>query len=753
LKIKVTSLDPVSGKERNHYTLSSENDVTTPKSILFVGENSASPIIAWADKSSKVLKVNVIGSKHINSIDIPNESGEDITEIRVHAPHITRSLPHFLVHYQSANRNWAEVYHIDLSASTVSKAYTLPKLGGYGAFSTSTQDANVFFTRITENELLLLSSISHGVLARWETAPVASPLNGDSEEEHILHGVSEVISRSDSSYAVRSALVSSTGDWDLVRNGKPVWKRTEALAGAIIAEWAELPELQDLARELEVEVHENVLAAYIHRVKRHLRDLQELPKWIESLPARVLAALSGDETKVGSVKRFNRDSFGFRKLVIVATESGRLYALSTADQGKVVWNTKATALKDGEKWDVEGMYADNSEGLMIVQVGSGQNIVVETATGRIVPPDSGKRFAGTSEDDPILLSSGLIPRKNVTVITRGPNGKVQGKLYAKDGTATTAWEFTPSADERVTELTVRPFHDPVASIGRVLGDRSVMYKYLNPNLLLITTVSDTKTSATFTLLDSVSGNTLYSTTHHNVDTSRPIVSAMSENWFTYSFWSDSTSSSSSAKGYQLTISELYESPLPNDRGPLGNSKNFSSTASTYITPYVKSQSYVVPSSLSSLSITSTRQGITSRQLLAFLPNDHAIIAIPRAFLNPSRPVDRDPTPAEAEEGLIRYQPVLDFDPKWIITHKRDVMGVKKIITSPALLESTSLVFAYGIDIFGTRVAPSMAFDELGKGFNRVQLIGTVVALGAGVVLLAPMVSFLTASNSLTFFLC
>ncbi|KAH0538699.1 hypothetical protein FGG08_004716 [Glutinoglossum americanum] len=751
LKIKVTSLDPVSGRERNHYALSSEADVSTPQSILFVGANSASPIIAWSDKASKVLKVNVIGSKHISSIDIPNENGEDIKKIRVHAPHITRSLPHFLVHYQSETRNWAEVYHINLSTSTVSKAYSLPKLAGPGAFSTSTQDANVFFTRNTENELLLLSSTSHGVLARWETASAAAPQDGVAEKEHPLHGVSEVISRPDSSYAVRSALVSSAGDWNLVRNGKAVWKRTEALAGAVAAEWAELPELKDLARELEVEVHENILAAYIHRVKRHVRDLQHFPKWIEYLPTRILGALSGDEKIAESAKGFNRDSFGFRKLVIVATETGRLYALSVADQGQVIWNIKAADLKDGERWDVTGMYADNAEGLMIVQIGSGENIVVETTTGRVVSAslegsDTGRKwFTGANEGDPVLLSSGLVPRKNITVIARGPNGEVRGKRYAGDGFATTAWEFAPSAGERIAELTVRPFHDPVASIGRVLGDRSVMYKYLNPNLLLITTVSDAKYSATLTLLDSVSGNILYTTTHHGVDTTRPIVSALSENWFIYSFWGDVVPSSDrssppaqSSKGYRLVTTTLYESPLPNDRGPLGPSKNFSSTSPPSTPPFIKSQAYLIPSALSALAITSTRQGITSRQIIAFLADTHAIIAIPKLLLNPSRPIDRDPTPAEAEEGLSRYQPLLEFDPKWIISHKRDVIGAQKIITSPALLESTSLVFAYGIDIFGTRVAPSMAFDILGKGFNRMQLIGTVVALGAGVAFLAPM---------------
>jgi len=65
--------------------------------------------------------------------------------------------------------------------------------------------------------------------------------------------------------------------------------------------------------------------------------------------------------------------------------------------------------------------------------------------------------------------------------------------------------------------------------------------------------------------------------------------------------------------------------------------------------------------------------------------------------------------------------------------------VRDIITSPAHLESTSLLFAYGVDIFGTRVSPSAAFDILGKGFNKLSLVATVLALGAGVAVLAPMV--------------
>ena len=140
-----------------------------------------------------------------------------------------------------------------------------------------------------------------------------------------------------------------------------------------------------------------------------------------------------------------------------------------------------------------------------------------------------------------------------------------------------------------------------------------------------------------------------------------------------------------------------------------------------------------------MTVTQTRQGITSRQILATLASSRAIVAIPLSMLDPRRPVGRDPTPAEAEEGLLRYVPLMEFDPKWIITHQREVLGIRQVITNPALLESTSLVFAFGLDIFGTRVTPSLAFDILGQDFGKLQLVVTVLALGAGVAFLAPMV--------------
>ena len=43
-------------------------------------------------------------------------------------------------------------------------------------------------------------------------------------------------------------------------------------------------------------------------------------------------------------------------------------------------------------------------------------------------------------------------------------------------------------------------------------------------------------------------------------------------------------------------------------------------------------------------------------------------------------------------------------------------------------------------MFGSRVAPSFAFDVLGKEFKRVQMLITVAAVGVAVMVLAPIVA-------------
>ncbi|KAG9813557.1 DUF1620-domain-containing protein, partial [Aureobasidium melanogenum] len=180
------------------------------------------------------------------------------------------------------------------------------------------------------------------------------------------------------------------------------------------------------------------------------------------------------------------------------------------------------------------------------------------------------------------------------------------------------------------------------------------------------------------------------------------------------------------------------SPFSNDRGPQTATKNSSEIDYSY-QPHVVSQSYRIREPISKLAVTQTRQGITSRALLAVLPESNAIVGIPRQVIDPRRPVGRDATKDEMMEGLMKYTPVLEFDPKWYLNHQREVYGVETVTTSPAVLESTSLVFAYGLDVFSTRISPSFSFDVLGKDFNKLQMLATVAALAVATVAVAPLV--------------
>jgi ER membrane protein complex subunit 1 len=721
-KLRVTSLSPITGKKIDQYTLSSEGEVQASEHVLYAGANTAAPLLAWTDKSNKAFKVNIIGTKGVSTFNAPTQ--EAVERMILHAPNRVNSLVHFLIEYQTATGHSAEVFHVDLKWYALSKAYSLPHLKSKGTFTTTTSDANVYFTRITREDVTVVSSVSHGILGRWPVK-LSSALVG----AYPVHGASEVVMKGASASAVRSAVLFSNGQWALVRNGEIAWCRPEFLSRSTSAVWADLPETEALAHELEVEGHQDLITAYIHRLKRHVRDLEHLPGWLQNIPNRVLGSLTG-QSQESKIKEVKSDTFGFHKLVVLATSAGQLAALDVGSQGKLVWQSDLTQLAAATAFEVPSLraYRGYVEVKYSADLGT---FYINSTTGETVPSENIPEKHAAVQDHRSLISF-------VSV-----DGQLKGFLGSE--TATEAvWTFTPPNGEKIVSYIARPAKDPVASIGRVLGDRRVLYKYLNPNLVLVTAVLESAKTASFYLLDSASGQLLHSITHADVDVSQPMPSTLSENWLSYSLVIDGASGASS-RGYQLVVAELFESPLPDDRGPLGASSNSStlqpSDASGDVAkPYVLSQTYQIPELISHMTVTQTSQGITSRELLVTLPRSNSIVGIPRHVIDPRRPIGRDPTSQEQSEGLTKYAPLILFDPKWHLNHKYEVAGVQNVITSESGLESTSLVFAYGFDVFGTRVAPSFAFDVLGKGFNKIQMLLTVAALFVGVLFVAPLVS-------------
>ena len=126
--------------------------------------------------------------------------------------------------------------------------------------------------------------------------------------------------------------------------------------------------------------------------------------------------------------------------------------------------------------------------------------------------------------------------------------------------------------------------------------------------------------------------------------------------------------------------------------------------SSDMSPYVKAskdvlaieEAFVFPHGLTALAPTTTKFGITSKDLIGMsnsqyvcivltillkvATNTHKIQTFPRRILDPRRP-HRKVTAEEAEEGLFQYEPLIPDDPKRVISHTYEVESIPPPISS------------------------------------------------------------------------
>ena len=142
----------------------------------------------------------------------------------------------------------------------------------------------------------------------------------------------------------------------------------------------------------------------------------------------------------------------------------------------------------------------------------------------------------------------------------------------------------------------------IASVGRVLGDRSTLYKYINPHLFAFATLDAGTSSSTVYVLDAINGGLLWTATHEGeVDTSVPISLTVTENWLVYAF----AEKGSHGRHTRIVSTELFEQK---QRG-----ETFSSFDREKL--YFISQSFIFPGRITSLATSQTLHGITSKALL------------------------------------------------------------------------------------------------------------------------------------------
>merc|ERR1711974_572996 len=107
-----------------------------------------------------------------------------------------------------------------------------------------------------------------------------------------------------------------------------------------------------------------------------------------------------------------------------------------------------------------------------------------------------------------------------------------------------------------------------------------------------------------------------------------------------------------------------------------------------------------------------------------------LVAVDKRWIDPLR------RPEEKIPGIIPYSPEIILFSTSYLSHTVQVERLSNIISSSAHLESTSLVFVWGLDHFFTHVRPADKFDMLSNDFDFVSLFGTL-----GLILVLTAVSY------------
>ncbi|ELK10451.1 hypothetical protein PAL_GLEAN10012897 [Pteropus alecto] len=499
--------------------------------------------------------------------------------------------------------------------------------------------------------------------------------------------------------------------------GKVVlWSREESLAEVLCLEMVDLP-LTGAQAELEGEFGkkaDGLLGMFLKRLSSQLILLQAWSShlWKMFYDARKPRSQIKNEINIDNLAR---DEFNLQKMMVMVTASGKLFGIESSS-GTILWKQYLPNVKPDSAFKLmvqrtTAHFPHPPQCTLLVkdkETGMSSLYVFNPIFGKwsqVAPPvlkrpilqslllpimdqdyakvllliDDEYKVTAFPATRNVLRQLHELAPSIFFYLVDAEQGRLCGYRLRKDLTTELSWELTiPPEVQRIVKVKGKRSSEHVHSQGRVMGDRSVLYKSLNPNLLAVVTEStDVHHERTFIgifLVDGVTGRIIHSSVQRKAR--GPVHIVHSENWVVYQYWN------TKARRNEFTALELYEGTEQY------NATAFSSLDRPQL-PQVLQQSYIFPSSISAMEVTITERGITSRHLLIGLPSG-AILSLPKALLDPRRP--EIPTEQSREENLIPYSP--------------DVV-------------------AYGLDIYQTRVYPSKQFDVLKDDYDYV-LISSVL---------------------------
>ncbi|XP_012176707.1 ER membrane protein complex subunit 1 isoform X2 [Bombus terrestris] len=613
------------------------------------------------------------------------------------------------------------------------------------------EDSMLYIVSVDNEKVLLETTYKNGV-----TEIVASELLTSKPMSNlsivVTHNsllsptiMASVCPRQTKGVTCRHLLASEDHSVALLQHNKLVWAREEALASIVAVEIIELP-MSDRDQEIETEFDQkerDVLSMMFRRVSSQLKQARTFFQSILSLTPQQ----SNQRTDLV------RDKFGLHKMIVLVTSTGKLYGIETR-KGEIIWQLRVRGIRGfNKRSDAIILYVQRGSRhfpyppqctLLAEDKQTGEGIVYtfNPITGQ---PLDGLIKLGYRIKQSMLLhvttddflrgilifdtrdKAHVYPEgataiaaslaKNTYIFTADQTTGILSGYSLSYSTAQElishkVWELLLSPkNQRITHVVSKNPIERVHSQGRVLSDRSVLYKYINPNLVAIVTEGVGRThkdTLNLYLLDVVSGAMIFSIMHKRVR--GPVHVVHSENWIVYSYFNEKS------RRTEIASLELYEGKIQS------NTTVFSSLATTKL-PIVERQAFIFPAAIESMRETITEKGITSKHIIVALANG-GVLELPWMMVDPRRPIN----PEVREEGVIPYMPEIPIHMDAIINYNQSVFRVSGIHTSPSGLESTCLVFVHGLDLFYTRVAPSKTFDVLKEDFDYYLIVIVLAAL-------------------------
>lgn len=556
------------------------------------------------------------------------------------------------------------------------------------------------------------------------------------------------------------ALVMSANEEDAEAassNGNIEWVREEALANIKRVRW-----ITPAETEIEKQALKRI-PTFSEEVQIEVKHLQQLVGKVLSFSSMLfdegIRQKSVDRSRAARKEPLNAHLFGFSKYIMVLTQSGKLFAIR-AEASTVAWSAFVgpeyqlfvtrdhPALGSGAELLLvsnltELVWLDGDDGRRIDQTNagaaSGASWVVVLPKRKHLATDeepTARRTVAVVSEESLKVS--LYPKETAEAahpelehfffyrfdeasnVLHGYEIENMGDATAADFRAQEVWSVVLPREQKLIATSHHHDHSVVDSAVTITGDDSLLIKYLNPNLIGFATLTpetaDASSVLQVSLLDTVAGRIIHRVRH--VNAAGPVRMVQSENWLVYSFWD------TKEKRTEMISLSLFDGAVgmhslnPWKRPAWTSSRSsFDSKA-----PFVLQKSFIYPTKITSLGVTVTSHGITPQSVLVGMETGQ-IFKLVRNFIDPRQP-EKPLTPEEQAEGLMMYSPLVPVynRPQAMLTYNQTVANLQGISTASAELESTTLVFAHGLDMFYVRMTPAKSFDLLPSDFNHGMLI-------------------------------